>query len=253
MSKISIVIPCYNEEKNIKKLVEEFKLNLINKEYDIEVVLVNNGSQDNSAEIMKELQTKNDFIKIETVKENKGYGYGILRGLKVASGDFLGWIHADLQCSPKEISKAIEYLKQKNFQKDIFIKGKRSNRPIVDRIFTFGMSIYETLILRTVLWDINAQPTIFSRDFMEKLENPPFDFSLDLYMYYMAKKMNMRIYRYKVVQHKRQEGESSWNNGMKARIKLIKRVMKYSKKLKNSKLNNDNKDNTIKMEVAKLK
>ena len=46
------------------------------------------------------------------------------------------------------------------------------------------------------------------------------------------KKKNMKIYRYKVIQHPRQEGESSWNNGMKARIKLIKRVIGYSKKLK---------------------
>ncbi len=234
--KTSIIVPCYNEEKNLKKLVEEFKINLIEKGYDIEVVLVNNGSQDNSAEVMKKLQTENDFIKIETVEVNQGYGYGILRGLKVASGDFLGYLHADLQFSPKEIAKAIEYLKQNNYPTDIFIKGNRTNRPIVDRIFTFGMSVYETLILHTKLWDINAQPTVFSRKFMEKLENPPYDFSLDLYIYYMAKKMNMKIYRYKVVQHERQEGESSWNNGMKARIKLIKRVIGYSKKLKNRRI-----------------
>ena len=230
--KTSIIIPCYNEEKNLEKLVEEFKINLIKEGYDIEVVLVNNGSQDNSAEIMKRLQAENDFIKIETVKENKGYGYGILRGLKVASGEFLGWLHADLQFSPKEITKAIEYLKQNKYQTDIFIKGKRCKRPFVDRMFTFGMSIYETLILHKTLWDINAQPTIFSREFMQELKNPPFDFSLDLYVYYIAKKKNMKIYRYKVIQHPRQEGESSWNNGIKSRIKLIKRVIGYSKKLK---------------------
>ena len=49
----------------------------------------------------------------------------------------------------------------------------------------------------------------------------------------MAKKSKKTIYRYKVIQHKREQGESSWNNGIKARIKLIKRVMSYSKKLKN--------------------
>lgn len=201
--KTSIVIPCYNEEKNLEKLVEEFKKNLIEKNYDVEVILVNNGSQDNSAEIMKKLQAENNFVKIETVKVNKGYGYGILQGLKVASGDFLGWLHADLQFNPKEISKAIDYLKQNNYPVNLFIKGKRTNRPFIDCIFTFGMSVYETLILHKALWDINAQPTIFSKEFLKYLDNPPYDFSLDLYVYYMAKKMKMKIYRYKVVQHER--------------------------------------------------
>ena len=103
----------------------------------------------------------------------------------------------------------------------------------MDKLFTIGMSFYETLMLHTKLWDINAQPTIISKEFFNKWENPPYDFSLDLYAYYMAKKMKLKIYRYKVVQHEREEGESSWNTGMNARIKLIKRVIEYSKKLKN--------------------
>ena len=230
--KFSIIVPCYNEEKNLTRLIEEFKKNLIDKNYNVEVVLVNNGSKDNSKEVMKKLKENYNFIKIETVEINQGYGYGILRGLKVASGDFLGWLHADLQFNPKEIAKGIDYLKDKNYSKNIFIKGKRTNRPLIDKLFTMGMSLYETIILHTRLSDINAQPTIFSKEFFEKWENPPYDFSLDLYAYYMAKKMKMAIYRYIVVQHKREEGESSWNTGIQARIKLIKRVIGYSKKLK---------------------
>ncbi len=230
--KFSIIVPCYNEEKNLDKLVEEFKNNLINKNYDIELVLVNNGSQDNSKEVLERLKNKYNFITIETVEVNKGYGYGILQGLKVAKGKYLGWLHADLQFNPSEIANGINYLKENNYPKNIFIKGKRTNRPLIDTLFTMGMSIYETLILGTRLWDINAQPTLMSREFFEKWKEPPYDFSLDLYAYYMAKKMKLDIYRYKVIQHRREEGESSWNTGMKARIKLIKRVVEYSKKLK---------------------
>ena len=202
--KYSIIVPCYNEEKNIEKLVEEFKNNLIDKGYDIELILVNNGSNDNSKTVMEKLKNINSFIRIQTVEINKGYGYGILKGLEIADGDYLGWIHADLQFNPNEIVKAIE----------------------------FGMSLYETLKLHMKLYDINAQPTIIPREFLNKWQNPPYDFSLDLYAYYMAKKENMKVYRYKVIQHKREEGKSSWNNGISCRIKLIKRVMNYSTQLK---------------------
>ena len=86
--KFSIIVPCYNEEKNLNRLVEEFKKNLIDKHYNVEVILVNNGSTDNSKEIMEQIEKKYKFIKIETVEVNQGYGFGILSGLKVARRRF---------------------------------------------------------------------------------------------------------------------------------------------------------------------
>ena len=230
--KYSIVVPCYNEAKNLEKLVREFKEKVISIKSNVEVILVNNGSTDDSSVIMKKIKEKNDFIKIVNVEKNQGYGFGILSGLKETTGDYLGWIHADLQFNPSEIIKGIEYIEKNDFLDDVFIRGKRTNRPIVDKIFTICMSFYESLILGTKLWDINAQPTLISRKFYETWENPPYDFSLDLYAYYTAKKQKQKIYRYKVVQHERKVGQSSWNTGMKARIKLIKRVLEYTKKLK---------------------
>lgn len=231
--KYSIVVPCYNEEKNLRKLVSEFEKNLISKKNNVEVILVNNGSKDGSLKLMEELQKKNNFIKIVNVEENQGYGYGILQGLKETTGDYIGWIHADLQFNPSEIVKAIEYIENNDYPKNVFIRGKRTNRPLLDTIFTIGMSIYESIILGVRLWDINAQPTLILREFYNTWENPPYDFSLDLYAYYNAKIQKQKIYRYKVLQHEREEGNSSWNTGMKSRIKLIKRVLEYSKKLKN--------------------
>ena len=50
------------------------------------------------------------------------------------------------------------------------------------------MSLFETIYIGKALWDINAQPNIFHRQFFEGWSNPPFDFSLDLYALYMSKK-----------------------------------------------------------------
>lgn len=232
--KYSIIVPCYNEEKNLRKLIYEFNNIINNYDEEIEVILVNNGSNDNSNIIMQELKEKYHFIKIENVDINKGYGYGILKGLKVANGDYLCWIHADLQFNPSEIEKGIQYLKDNNYPKNVFIKGLRTNRPWADNFFTLGMSIYESLILKEKLWDINAQPTLIPKELYKTWKNPPYDFSLDLYAYYTAKIQKYRIHRYKVIQHEREEGKSSWNTGLKSRIKLIKRVLNYSKNLKRS-------------------
>ena len=95
---ISLIIPCFNEEKNLEKLFD--KLNLLLKEYsdeNIEIVIVNNGSTDNSATFIKqhELYTKNK-ISLLHIDKNKGYGDGINRGISHSNGQIICWFHADL-------------------------------------------------------------------------------------------------------------------------------------------------------------
>lgn len=228
--KYSIVIPCYNEEDNIPLLIKEF--DRFCEEYEIQIILVNNGSEDNTAKILDEYCPIRSYIKVVNVNINQGYGYGILQGLEVAEGEYLGWMHADMQTSPNEIIRIIKDVSKESYNEKVFIKGLRKNRPFLDSFFTFGMSILESIYLQTILYDINAQPTLFHRSLCSKWKNPPFDFSLDLYAYYTAAKLKYNIKRYPVMQNKRIFGQSSWNTGMNARIKLIKRVFFYSKKLK---------------------
>ena len=77
--KLSIIIPCYNESKNIPLILERFK-NVI-KRKDIEVLLVNNGSIDNSMEVFNEKLPHYPFARLVNVENNQGYGYGIFRGI----------------------------------------------------------------------------------------------------------------------------------------------------------------------------
>lgn len=227
----SIVIPCYNEEGNIHKLVSSFN-EIYKQNNNIELILVDNGSADNTNKYIRENMKKHSFLNIVEVMPNIGYGNGIKQGLFNAKGDYMCIMHADMQSKPDEILKAIEYIETNSFPKNIFIKALRKNRPIIDRVFTFGMSIFETIYLKTFLHDITAQPTIFHRNFFNQLTDIPDDFLFDLYLYYKAKKMKYKIYRFPIKQYKREAGESSWNTGMSARIKLIKRVLGYSRRLK---------------------
>jgi glycosyltransferase involved in cell wall biosynthesis len=227
---LSIIIPCYNEKKNIPLILERFK-NVINRK-DIEVILVDNGSNDNSSEVLNELIPKYSFAKTVKVEVNKGYGFGILSGLKTASGEYIGWTHADMQTDPYDPIKALEIIEKKGCPKNIYIKGKRKGRSFFDLFFTMGMSFFETVYLKKRLWDINAQPNIFHSSFYRGWGNPPHDFSLDLYALYQAKINNLEITRFEVLFPKRLHGQSSWNTGLKAKWKFIKRTADFSKKLK---------------------
>jgi hypothetical protein len=114
----------------------------------------------------------------------------------------------------------------------VFVKGSRKGRPLFDQVFTLGMNIFETVYMGTRLWDINAQPNIFHRSFYESWRNPPHDFSLDLYAFYKAQTQGLKIIRFPVILPKRSHGQSSWNHGLKAKWKFIKRTMDFSFKLK---------------------
>lgn len=231
----SIVVPCYNEEKNLNRLIERFdpiydSLKVVKKE--MELILVDNGSLDNSHAVIESIVSEREYVKEVRVKENQGYGYGILQGLKACSGDFLFWIHADLQLPPEAILDMISILDSAEDADGIFIKGLRKNRPLFDRFFTFGMGVFESAYLGTHLYDINAQPTCIPKKFFNSWVNPPHDFSLDLYTYYMAIKCGLHMERVTVIQVERLEGKSSWNTGIGSRINQIKRTISYSRALK---------------------
>jgi len=229
--KLSIIVPCYNESKNIPMILEKFA-SLI-KGDDVEVLLVNNGSKDNSQEVLDGLAPKYFFARVIKVEENQGYGFGITSGLNEAKGEFIGYTHADMQTDPTDLIKALEIIEKQLDPKECYIKGDRKGRPILDQFFTMGMSLFETIYLGAKLWDINAQPNIFHRSFFEEIKNScPKDFSLDLYLLYMAKKKGINVVRFDVVFPERIHGESSWNTGLASTWKFIKRTLDFSVKLK---------------------
>ena len=126
------------------------------------------------------------------IEKNIGYGHGIMAGVNVASGNYIGWCHADWQTEPIDILNA--YTKNLNAIENelCVIKGLRKNRNFFDSMFTFGMSLFASIIFLKKINDINAQPKIFPKTFLNYLKEYPKDFSLDLYFLVMAKINNYR-------------------------------------------------------------
>ena len=226
---LSLVIPCYNESESLPTLIKKCEA-IINE--NIEVILVDNGSSDGTAEILRSFEKHNTGLRSTRVEQNIGYGHGILAGLKVAQGEILGWTHADLQTDPADVLAAYQIYERSTNPSNLFVKGARTGRPVVDRIFTAGMAIFETIFMHASMWDINAQPTLMPRSLYSAWQNAPTDFSLDLYAYYQAKKQRVKIQRIPVQFGPRTFGESHWNTGIVSRIRFIRRTLRYSWKLR---------------------
>lgn len=227
---LSVVVPCYNESGSLPTLLDSYAKTV--KRNDVEIIIVNNGSSDNSGDILREAAKKYSFLKIVTIVKNEGYGNGIITGLREATGKYIGWTHGDFQTPPEDTLRALYILETSPHPEKMYVKGRRQKRPLGDVFFTFGMSIFEMLLFQKVLIDINAQPNIFPRSFFSLWENPPKDFSLDLYSLYMAKKNKMKVVRFPVDFNKRIAGVSSWNIDWKSKVKFIKRTLSFSFKLR---------------------
>ena len=231
--KLSVVIPCFNEAKNIQVVLNSLEEIHLEKKVSLEVIVVDGGSTDNSQEELKDRFTglPSDSFKLILKDKPGGYGNDIMEGVHSSTGDLIGWTHADLQTDPLDIIKAFELYNSKteNGEK-VVVKGKRKNRRILEAFFSFGMELVSYFALRVYLSDINAQPKLFSREFYQThlKEGYPSDFSLDLFALYKAKTSGYKIYDFPVFFKKRLHGEAKGGGGgWKMRIKLIKRTFKY--------------------------
>ncbi len=216
---VTIVIPCFNEAKNLGSLVSQLESELSIEKFKI--ILVDNGSTDGSADQISEClsvmepEIRKSFQWIQ-LDENLNYGGGIKAGINISQTEYVGWFHADLQFSAAEISKLIGHLDTST----TLVKGIRKGRPLNERLFTSGMSLFASILFQRVCKDVNGQPTIYRRDFLSFLEKAPDNFSFDAYCYILAKKSRARIKRIEVEMLPRQFGKSHWNSGLRSQLQF---------------------------------
>ena len=238
----SLVLPCYNEEKNIAFLCNEF-LSLPIEDYKAELILVNNGSEDNTKyeieEFIKKNNSKNIIIKLVHLEKNKGYGGGISEGLRNALGDYIGWAHADLQTPLIDFLKLFKLIKNK---KNILGKGFRTNNRGFDGIISRMHENLASLILGVKMREVNAQPKIFNRELMKYFKDIPFKWTtLDTYAVYICLKNQIQIKSINVVFNTRKYGQSKWKNNFVNFISHIFFNILYLFKLRFTKDKNDSK------------
>lgn len=108
--KLSVCIPVYNGAATIGKLVETVKREL--SFYDLEIVMVNDCSKDNSEEVCTKIATENENVKFISLRKNSGEHNAVMCALNYATGDYAAIIDDDFQNPPSEIIKLVEEAKK---------------------------------------------------------------------------------------------------------------------------------------------
>ena len=107
--KISVIIPCFNEEETIEKLVTQV---LIQDSLIHEIIIVDDKSTDNSRELIKNIANSNPKIKYFFKDENEGKGSALIKGFAESTGEIVLIQDADLEYDPQEYKKLLNHLFQ---------------------------------------------------------------------------------------------------------------------------------------------
>lgn len=210
---LSVVIPAYNESQNIKKgALNEVGNYLSRQKYSWEVLLVDDGSTDNTAKLLKEYcQNRRGFRVLE--EPHRGKGGTVIAGMLKAQGEIVLFTDFDQATPISEIEKFFPEFKE---GKDVVI-GSRTGRegaPVLRKLMAWGFSVLRTIILRLPYSDTQCGFKAFKRQASQKIFERMKVFNdkkvahgaavtagFDLEILYIARKLKLKVSEVKVGWH----------------------------------------------------
>lgn len=133
--KLSIIVPCYNEEKVVSLFYKEATKVLKKMDYDYEVIFVNDGSSDKTLEIITTISADDDNIKYLSFSRNFGKEAAMYAGFKNATGDYVAVMDADLQDPPALLPDMIKILESGEYDSVATRRITREGEPIIRSFF----------------------------------------------------------------------------------------------------------------------
>lgn len=136
MEKISLIVPCYNEEEVLPYFYEEFqKVAEKLKDYNTEVVFVDDGSKDRTIQIIKDLAKNDTRVKYISFSRNFGKEAAIYAGLRYADGEYIAMLDADLQDPPSLLPEMIRGIVEEGYDSVATRRVTRKGEPPIRSFF----------------------------------------------------------------------------------------------------------------------
>ncbi len=159
MKSISVVVPVFNEEGNVANLHKEIVDICLANEYDYEIIFIDDGSTDRTAEVCKSLKP----LKLIRMRKNFGQTAAMDAGIKTANKDYIITMDGDGQNDPADIPQMIAYLEEKDVD---VVSGWRKNRKdtIMKRFTSRGANLLRHMIVHDGIHDSGCSLKVYKRE-----------------------------------------------------------------------------------------
>jgi glycosyltransferase involved in cell wall biosynthesis len=156
---ISVIVPVFNEEKNVSILHKSISNVLKGMKRDHEIIFIDDGSRDNTLKELKKLKK----ITIIRLRKNFGQSAAMLAGFKNANGDIIVSMDGDLQNDPRDIPKLIEKLEKEDFDCVCGWRYKRKD-PIEKRLFSLFANAFRNLLIKDPVHDSGCSLRAYKKE-----------------------------------------------------------------------------------------
>ena len=170
MKKITVIVPCYNEEEALHYYYQEMSrvMSLMNT-YDFELLFVNDGSRDQTLDIIKELANNDKRIKYISFSRNFGKEAAMYAGFENSTGDYVCLMDADLQDPPKLLPEMVKAIEEEGYDSAATRRVTRKGEPPIRSFFARMFYKIMNKISDTELMDGARDYRLMTRQFVNSL------------------------------------------------------------------------------------
>lgn len=229
--KFSLIIPLWNEGNNVAELIRVIADSELSQIGMAELILVNNGSSDNTGALVDEGARHHSWIVPVHLEQNQNYGGGVYEGFKRARSNLLCYIPGDLQVMPDDVIKVYQSFSASLGSKSkLFVKGNRTVRydPFQTQLVSRAYTFLANMILDLRIKDVNGLPKMFHRSLLDLVPTERMKtFVFDSQIISLARTNDWVIEEVPVTFHNRREGVSSWSRKrMQIYVQVFRQLLK---------------------------
>ncbi len=229
---LSVVVPCYNEADGIAQLREKLTpvLDRVGARYDVELILVDDGSGDNTGELLNQAFGSRPNTRVVRHERNLNLGAAVRTGVQESRGGWIANLDSDCTYDPAllepmlvEMEKGADLVTVSPYHPEGRVDGVPAYRMFLSKTLT---AMYR-LILRKRIYTFTALARIYRRAVFDRIASPAFDFTCLAEMMLKALKQNLRVAEVPAVLSVRRFGESKMKTArvIQAHLRLLKRLL----------------------------
>lgn len=170
MKKITVIVPCYNEEEALHYYYEEMsRVMILMNQYDFELLFINDGSKDNTLQVIKQLADNDERVRYVSFSRNFGKEAAMYAGFENSTGDYVCLMDADLQDPPKLLPEMVKAIEEEGYDSVATRRVTRQGEPPIRSFFARMFYKMMNKISDTELMDGARDYRLMTRQFVNSL------------------------------------------------------------------------------------